>query len=112
LIATYCCFYSLYFCLDCHLLLFSFYLFLSWLPLIAVFFLSISVLIATYCCFHSLYFCLDCHLLLFSFSLFLSWLPLIAVFLTEIDRKKTAISGNQDRNRENENSNKWQSRQK
>jgi hypothetical protein len=43
LIATYCCFFSLYFCLDCHLLLFSFSLFLSWLPLIAVFILSISV---------------------------------------------------------------------
>jgi hypothetical protein len=57
------------------------------LPLIAVFILSISVLIATYCCFLSLYLCLD-------------------------ERKKRAISGNQDRNRENENSNKWQSRQK
>jgi hypothetical protein len=64
------------------------------LPLIAVFFLTISVLIATYCCFYSLYFCLE------------------VAIKTEIDRKKTAISGNQDRNREKENSNKWQSRQK
>jgi hypothetical protein len=31
---------------------------------------------------------------------------------TEIERKKTAISGNQDRNREKKNSNKWQSKQK
>jgi hypothetical protein len=31
---------------------------------------------------------------------------------TEIERMKTAIRGNQDRNREKENSNKRQSRQK
>jgi hypothetical protein len=49
-------------------------------------------------------------------------LPLIAVFILSIsvlinqdrniERMKTAISGNQDRNREKENGNKWQSRQK